>query len=237
MYESRDRLRCAVPGLSGTQGPRPRHGPWWQGKGRSVSEGYHLSRRLFVRLSAGAVAATALPIPKALGSERGAAPAIRSRRLRASRASCPRPRMCSGFPIGVDRETTADEINTYLDAVGGGQQPGARADARQSVRGRPIRYALVGDPANVTNQGLAQIQADTATIRDPATPQTTVDALASHHAGDPVDRGEPARRRGERRRCLAPAAVRARRPRRLRGDRHPGTRPDRDHPDAEPRRP
>ena len=152
--------------------------PAVQGKGRSVSEGYHLSRRLFVRLSAGAVAATALPIPKALGSERGGTcdpfstpPSFQG--------VVPSPEDVLGFPIGVDRETTADEINTYLDAVGGASNRVRVRTLGDSVRGRPIRYALVGDPANVTNQGLAQIQADTATIRDPATPQTTVDALAS----------------------------------------------------------
>ena len=143
-----------------------------------MSEGYHLSRRLFVRLSAGAVAATALPIPKALGSERGGTcdpfstpPSFQG--------VVPSPEDVLGFPIGVDRETTADEINTYLDAVGSASNRVRVRTLGTSVRGRPIRYALVGDPANVTNQGLAQIQADTATIRDPATPQTTVDGLAS----------------------------------------------------------
>ena len=89
-----------------------------QGKGGSVSEGYHLSRRLFVRLSAGAVAATALPIPKALGSERGGGTCDPFSTPPSFQGIVPTPEDVLGFPIGVDRETTADEINTYLDAVG-----------------------------------------------------------------------------------------------------------------------
>jgi hypothetical protein len=160
------------------------------------------------------VAATALPIPKAFGNERGGGTCDPFSTPPSFQGIVPTPEDVLGFPIGVDRQTTADEINTYLDAVGAASNRVRVRTLGDSVRGRPIRYALIGDPANVTNQGLAQIQADTATIRDPSTPQATVDGLASTtpvilwiagnlHGGE--ESGADA---------FAPAAVRARRPRR-----------------------
>ena len=82
-----------------------------------MSERSPLSRRRFVQLSAAAVAATALPTPSATAAQRGGTcdplgttPSFRG--------LVPSPEDVLGFPIGVDREITSDEIVTYLDAVG-----------------------------------------------------------------------------------------------------------------------
>ncbi|HEY6567675.1 MAG TPA: M14 family zinc carboxypeptidase [Actinomycetota bacterium] len=141
-------------------------------------EGYPFSRRLFMKVSAGAVAATALPIPRALGAARGSAcdplntPAT-------FMGVVPTPEDVLGFPIGVDREVTFDEIVTYVDAVGAASNRVTVGTLGQSHRGRDIRYAIVGDPSNVTPAGLSQVQADVEAIRDPSTPQATVNSLAS----------------------------------------------------------
>ena len=102
-----------------------------------MSEGYPVSRRLFVRLSSGAVAAgvaaATMPLPKAAGAPRGGAcdplntpPSFMG--------TVPSPEDVLGFPIGVDREVTSDEIVTYVNAVGGRQQPGDRCGTPATVR-------------------------------------------------------------------------------------------------------
>ncbi len=151
-----------------------------------MSEGYPVSRRLFVRLSAGAVAAgvaaATMPLPKAAGAPRGGAcdplntpPSFMG--------TVPSPEAVLGFPIGVDREVSSDEIVTYVNAVAGASNRVIAGTAGQSQRGRPIRYAIVGLPANVTPGGLSQIQADVEAIRDPSTPQGTVNSLATSTPG------------------------------------------------------
>src|SRR4029450_866499 len=50
--------------------------------------------------------------------------------------------------------------------------------AAVSWQGRPLRYAIVGRPGNVTPAGLARIRHQTALLRDPRTPR----AVAAHLA-------------------------------------------------------
>ena len=151
-----------------------------------MSEGYPVSRRLFVRLSGGAVAAgvaaTALPIPKAVGAPRGGTcdplntpPSFMG--------TVPSPQDVLGFQIGVEREVTSDEIITYVNAVAGASNRVIAGTLGRSQRDRIIRYAIVGDPANVTPGGLAQVQADVEAIRDPSTAQATVNSLATSTPG------------------------------------------------------
>jgi hypothetical protein len=75
---------------------------------------------------------------------------------------------------------TSAEIVQYLNAVAGASNRVIVGDAGQSERGRNIRYAIVGNPANVTPGGLQQVQQDIAAIRDPSTPRDTVATLAAN---------------------------------------------------------
>lgn len=141
-----------------------------------MNEGSPLSRRRFVQLTAGAVAISALPLPKAFAAA-GGGTCDPLGTTPSFRGIVPTPESVLGFPIGVDRETTSDEIITYLNAVGAASNRVIVGTLGHSQRGRPIRYAIVGDPANVSPAGLQQVQDDVAAISDPATPQATVDTL------------------------------------------------------------
>ena len=50
--------------------------------------------------------------------------------------------------------------------------------AAESWQGRPLRYAIVGRPGNVTPGGLARIRLQTALLRDPRTPAKVAEHLA-----------------------------------------------------------
>ncbi len=142
-----------------------------------MNEGSPLSRRRFVQLTAGAVAVSALPLPKAFAAGAGTCDPLGT--TPHFRGIVPTPQSVLGFKIGVNRETTSAEIIEYLDAVGAASNRVIVGTLGHSQRGRSIRYAIVGNPGNVTAPGLVQIRQDVAKIRDPGTPQSTVDALAS----------------------------------------------------------
>lgn len=143
-----------------------------------MSKEYPFSRRRFVQVSAGVIAASALPSPRAGATPRGGTcdplntPPV-------FRGVVPTPEDVLGFPLGADRETTSDEIVTYLNAVGAASNRVVVGTLGQSQRKRPIRYAIVGDPANVTTAGLRGVRRNIQAIRDPSTPHATADSLAS----------------------------------------------------------
>lgn len=83
-----------------------------------------------------------------------------------------------GFRLGR-REVTTDEAWTYLDAIDAASDRVASGTYATSVLGRPLRYAVVGDPENVTPEGLAAIRENMLRMRDPATPAEEVAALAA----------------------------------------------------------
>jgi len=83
-----------------------------------------------------------------------------------------------GFPLGSEEVTTADS-DTFLDAVDAASDRVTSGIAATSVEGRPLRYAIVGDPANATPEGLAAVQAKTAELRDPDTTRTRAAELAA----------------------------------------------------------
>jgi hypothetical protein len=89
----------------------------------------------------------------------------------------PSPQDVLGFPIG-SQEVTSDEILTYLAAVDGASVKVATAQAATSVQGRPIRYAVVGHPDNVTPGALAELRAHAAALRDPALSASQAQAIA-----------------------------------------------------------
>ncbi len=139
---------------------------------------FTVGRRRFLQGSAVAAAAASLPLVRTGAAWAGGAcdpfstpPSFRG--------IVPDPESVLGFPIGIDREVTYDEIVTYVDVVGAASNRVIVGNAGTSHRGRDIRYAIVGRAASVSPGGLLQVQQDIAAIRDPSTPQDTVDALAS----------------------------------------------------------
>jgi hypothetical protein len=73
-----------------------------------------------------------------------------------------------GFALG-SQEVTAAQSDTYVDAVDAASASVVSGALGTTWQGRPIRYALVGRPENVTAEGLASIQQAARTLRDPAT--------------------------------------------------------------------
>jgi hypothetical protein len=82
-----------------------------------------------------------------------------------------------GFPLG-ERDVTVAESDTYLRAVAKASPRVVAGTAAVSWQGRPLRYAIVGKPGNVTPAGLARIRLQTALLRDPRTPRAVADHLA-----------------------------------------------------------
>jgi hypothetical protein len=82
-----------------------------------------------------------------------------------------------GIPLG-ERDVTTAESDAYLQAVAAASPRVTAGTAAVSWEGRPLRYAIVGKPANVTPGGLARIRLATSLLRDPRTPAK----LASHLA-------------------------------------------------------
>lgn len=145
--------------------------------GRHDPKGYPVGRRRFLQGGA-AVAAASLPLVRS-GAARAGGACDPFTTPPSFTGTVPSPEDVLGFPVGVDREATSAEIVQYVNAVGSASDRVIVGNAGQSERGRNIRYAIVGSPGNVTPAGLQQVQQDIATIRDPSTPQATVDALAS----------------------------------------------------------
>jgi hypothetical protein len=82
-----------------------------------------------------------------------------------------------GFQLG-EREVTTDEAWTYLDAIDQASDRVISGTYATSAEGRPLRYAVVGDPENVTPSGLEAIRQAVLRIRDPNTPADEVATLA-----------------------------------------------------------
>ena len=82
-----------------------------------------------------------------------------------------------GIPLG-ERDVTTAESDAYLQAVAAASPRVTAGTTAVSWEGRPLRYAIVGKPANVTPGGLARIRLATSLLRDPRTPAK----LASHLA-------------------------------------------------------
>ena len=77
------------------------------------------------------------------------------------------------------QEVTVHQAWTYLDAVDAASDRVASGTYAESVRGRDLRYAVVGRPENVSPSGLEAIRQNILTIRDPDTPADEAAALAA----------------------------------------------------------
>ncbi|HEY2966655.1 MAG TPA: M14 family zinc carboxypeptidase [Actinomycetota bacterium] len=73
---------------------------------------------------------------------------------------------------------TSAESNEYLEAVDAASDRAVSGVAATSVEGRDLDYAIVGDPGNVTQGGLAAIQDAIGELRDPLTPAAQAEQLA-----------------------------------------------------------
>lgn len=90
----------------------------------------------------------------------------------------PTARDVLGFRLGR-QEVTTDEAWSYLDAIDAASDRVVTGTYATSVLGRPLRYAMVGNPENVTPEGLEAIRSSILAIRDPNTPADEVAALAA----------------------------------------------------------
>src|SRR5215207_8892163 len=82
-----------------------------------------------------------------------------------------------GFPLG-EHDVTVAESDAYLQAVAAASPRVTAGTAAVSWQGRPLRYAIVGKPGNVTPAGLARIRLQTALLHDPRTPAKLAEHLA-----------------------------------------------------------
>ena len=84
-----------------------------------------------------------------------------------------------GFDLGT-QEVTAAESDEYVAAVDAASPRVVSGVFGQSVQGRPLTYAIVGKPENVTPAGLASVQARARQLMDPTlAPQTAASLAAS----------------------------------------------------------
>ena len=83
-----------------------------------------------------------------------------------------------GFDLG-SQEVTSAESDAYVAAVDAASPRVVSGVFGHSVEGRPLTYAIVGKPENVTPGGLAAVQANARTLMDPTTSASTAAALAA----------------------------------------------------------
>jgi hypothetical protein len=93
------------------------------------------------------------------------------------RGTVPTPEFILGSPIG-SREVTTEESDRYVTSVDASSVRVVSGVMGRSVRGKPLRYAIVGNPANVTTRGLNRIRAAMYRLQDPRTPLAEVRRLA-----------------------------------------------------------
>lgn len=140
------------------------------------TERHPFGRRRFLQ-GAAATTAAAFPILRA-GSARAGGGCDLYDTPPSFMGVVPDPESVLGFPIGTDEEVSAADSNTYLQAVAASSDRVREALVGHSVDGRPIRYAVVGHPDNITVGGLEAIRQANLEIRDPETRQGRADELA-----------------------------------------------------------
>ncbi len=83
-----------------------------------------------------------------------------------------------GFALG-DQEVTPRQIEKLVAAVDGASDRVMSGVAATSVAGRPLPYAVVGDPSAVTPAALDAISRQARQLRDPLLPADAVDDLVA----------------------------------------------------------
>lgn len=93
------------------------------------------------------------------------------------RGDVPTAREVIGIDLG-ERDVTAAESDAYLRAVSKASPRVVDGVLATSHQGRPLRYAIVGKPGNVTPKGLARVRAAAQALRDPSTTPAHAGQLA-----------------------------------------------------------
>ena len=133
-----------------------------------------LGRRRFLQGAAAAATVAALPLPKATAASCdpfGTPPVFAG--------GVTDPDVFLGFTLGVDREVTSAEADAYIKRVAADSNRVITARYGTTWQGRPLRYAIVGKPQNVTPAGLEKVRQANLRIRDPRTPAHAVSRLAA----------------------------------------------------------
>ena len=115
--------------------------------------------------------ATASPPSRPLGAHRGCDPITTKPHFR---GQVPSPRRVLGFPLGK-REATDQEIGRYWRVADRSSHRVVTGVYAHSWQGRPLRYALVGNPS--TLHRLPAIRRNLDRLRDPSTPAAQARAI------------------------------------------------------------
>lgn len=92
------------------------------------------------------------------------------------RGQVPTAQQVLGFELG-DRQASVEEVDRYLGAVDRASPRVTTRTLGRSWEGRPMRYALVSTPGNLSHRKLARIGADARKLRDPGTAAREVDRI------------------------------------------------------------
>ncbi len=115
--------------------------------------------------------ATASPPSRPLGAHRGCDPTTTKPHFR---GQVPSPRRVLGFPLGK-KEATDQEIGRYWRVADRSSHRVVTGVYAHSWQGRPLRYALVGNPS--TLHRLPAIRRNLDRLRDPSTPAAQARAI------------------------------------------------------------
>ncbi|WP_214413028.1 M14 family zinc carboxypeptidase [Sphaerisporangium fuscum] len=95
----------------------------------------------------------------------------------AYRNKVPTPKSVLGFDLGA-REVTSAESDTLLEAIDRASDRVVSGTLATTAQGRPLKYAIVGRPANVTRAGLAATEIAVKALRNPLTPSALAKEIA-----------------------------------------------------------
>jgi hypothetical protein len=136
-----------------------------------------MPRRLLLLLLAVAAVALVTVAPATQTSQAAPAPCDPMQTPPVFGGDVPTSNEVLGFTLG-SREVTSAESNAYVDAVDASSNRVVSGTLGRSWEGRELRYALVGEPDNVSPAGLAAIQEAIGKLRDPETPAREAERLA-----------------------------------------------------------
>ncbi|MFC6084417.1 M14 family zinc carboxypeptidase [Sphaerisporangium aureirubrum] len=91
----------------------------------------------------------------------------------------PAPASVLGFDLG-SREVTSAESDTLLTAIDRATDRVVSGTLATTAQGRPLKYAIVGRPGNVTKSGLAAVEKSIKALREPLTPSVLASLIAAH---------------------------------------------------------
>lgn len=126
---------------------------------------------LLTALSSVAVPLALLPMGTSPAAAAGCDPGLALPQLQ---GSVPTPRQVLGIDLG-NRDVTVEESDRYLEAVDEASDRVVTGTLATSQEGRPLRYAVVGQPDRLDR--LDEIGADVQRLRDPDLPAAEAEAI------------------------------------------------------------